>query len=127
MVPTAALIAIGMLGMVTAHAQSYQRTAPQNEMSQNRRPAAHYSSKDISSYAKAANGIEKVRRKYGAKLATAKTPAEQKAVRAKAMSKMVKVIKSNGLSVQKYNQIYLTAMRDPGVAQRIKKDMAGAQ
>lgn len=114
---TALAASLGAGAVPYAHAQS---TGVQQQPEQSQ-PQAHFSKKDMKSFAVASLDIQRIDQTYRPKMAAAKTPDEQQKVRQEALGKMTQALKDNGLTVKKYNDIATAAQRDPGVASQLRQ------
>lgn len=123
-IPILALVAVAMVGapLYPALAQSQ----PPQEMARPDR-APTYSDGELQQYASAAVQVAEINRDYTAKLQAAGTSDKQEAVRTEATTKMAAVIRKQGLSVQKYNEIYNAASTDPKLARRLNSFIKKAQ
>jgi hypothetical protein len=113
----AALVALG-LGLAGAAPAAAQSPGPAPEAAPK---AKAFSANDLQSFARAAVKVKKLNEVYMPKLQAAETPEEQQAVRRDATAKMAEAVEKEGLSVDKYNEIYLAARSDPEVADEVNK------
>jgi hypothetical protein len=111
----AALVAFGLgLAWVSPAASQSPGPAPAETPK-----ATAFSASDLQSFARAAVKVKKLNEVYMPKLQAAQTPEEQEAVRRDATAKMAEAVERVGLSVDKYNEIYLAARTDPEVADEV--------
>lgn len=121
------LVAFAAVGMVSAPAIAQQAQPPQqNEMKQ-KAPSGTYSQGELKSYAKAAIKVKKLDEQYSMKLQSAESPQEQQSVREEATGRMVSAIEEEGLSVEKYNEIYNAAVANPQIAQELNEYLREAR
>lgn len=123
-IPMLFLVAVAMVG--TPFSLVLAQSQPPQEMSQPDK-AANYSDGELKQYASAAVQVAEINRDYTSKLEAAGTPDQQQAIRKEATTKMAAVIRKEGLSVQKYNEIYNAASADPKLAQRLNSLIKKAQ
>lgn len=114
--PVFAAVALALAGTpllsVPAHAQSApENTAPGNVPS--------YDDQELQAYVTAAVQVAEISRDYTSKLRGAQSVEDKKKVQQEATGKMTQAIKNEGLSVEKYNEIYTAASMDPKLAQRL--------
>ncbi len=123
LIPFAAVIA---LGLAWAPPAALAQQAPgQGEMPPP--AAAKYDSDDLKSYASAVVELRKINEEYTKRLQSAGSPEEQQSVREEATGKMVEAIEEEGLTVEKYNDIYNAALTDPQIAQEVNEYLREAQ
>ncbi|TVR83724.1 MAG: DUF4168 domain-containing protein [Rhodospirillales bacterium] len=105
----ALVVALG-LGTVPAMAQDYGASVE-----------ANYSEEELRSYAAAAIEVQRINETFQPQLQAAETPEEVQAVREQATGQMVEAVEDEGLSVDRYNQIFQAAQADPEVAEQISR------
>lgn len=113
----AALVALG-LGLAWAMPAASQSPGPAPEAEETPKAKA-FDASELKSFARAAVKVKKLNEVYIPKLQAARTPEEEQAVRRDATAKMTEAVEQEGLSVDKYNEIYLAARTDPEVADEV--------
>lgn len=96
--------AIGLLLLGPTPATSAQEPSRQQPAAQQ----ADVSDKDLKAFVKAYVEIQKIRLAYEPSLENAKGPEESQKIQKEAESKVEKVFKKEGLSVESYNRIFTT-------------------
>ena len=86
---------------------------------------ATVSDQDIKSFAAAASEVRQLQRVWIPKVEEAgkQGPEEQTKVRQQAISEMTQAVQKNGLSVDRYQEIYQIAQTDPEVQRKIRDNM----
>ena len=86
---------------------------------------ATVSDQDIKSFAAAASEVRQLQRVWIPKVEEAgkQGPEEQMKVRQQAISEMTQAVQKNGLSVDRYQEIYQIAQTDPEVQRKIRENM----
>lgn len=82
---------------------------------------------DIDSFAAAARDMQEIDATYAEKLAQTKDEAARNEIRTRASADMVAAIRENGLTVDRYEQIYRLAQNDQTVADRIRSRLRQPQ
>ncbi len=113
-------VAVLTLGLGMAWASPAWSQSPGPSPQEAPKPKA-FSPTDLQSFARAAVKVKKLNEIYQPKLQAAETPEEQQTVRRDATAKMTEAVEKEGLSVDKYNEIYLAARSDPEVADEVSK------
>jgi hypothetical protein len=109
-----AVVAFALAGapLLSVQAQSApENTAPGNVPS--------YNDQELQSYVTAAVQVAQISRDYTSKVQGAQSVEDKKNIQREATGKMTQAIKNEGLSVEKYNEIYTAASMDPKLAQRL--------
>lgn len=118
-IPAVALVALGMVAApIIAQAQAQQ----QKQMQRQSVPT-NFSEEELKSYVHAALEVQQINQTYSKRLRDAETPESQRSMRKEATGKMVKAIKDEGLTVEKYNAIYQAASTDPALAKKVRKHL----
>lgn len=105
----ALVVALG-LGTAPAMAQDYGAPAE-----------ATYTDEELRAYAAAATEVQRINESYQPQLEAAESPEEVQAVREQATGQMVEAVEDEGLSVDRYNEIFQAAQADPEVAEQISQ------
>jgi hypothetical protein len=111
---TAALLTLGIAW--TPFLQAQVNTQPPPAAQQ---PAADFSDTDLKSFAVALVEVTRINDVYLPMYQAARTPEEQKVVEKKATDEMVQAVRSQGLTVEKYQEILTVASVDPAVASKV--------
>lgn len=74
---------------------------------------------ELQSYAAAAVEVQRISSDYHETMTEATSSEDAQALQNQAMEKMKEAVRSEGLSVDRYNQIYTLAQADPKVARQI--------
>jgi hypothetical protein len=82
---------------------------------------ASFSDADLKAFALAAIHVQHISEFYAERLQEAKTPKEQQEMKRAATSEMVKAVETEGISVDKYEEIASQAEADQDVAERLKQ------
>jgi hypothetical protein len=110
----AAAIALGIAWAPLSLAQAAPPsaiTAPQ--------PGTDFTDADLKSFAVAVVHVSQINDTYLPIYQAAKTPEEQQLVEMKATDEMVQAVKSQGMTVEKYQEILTHAKSNPQVANRV--------
>lgn len=81
---------------------------------------ADFSETQLKSFAAAVQGIQEVANEYAPRLREATEPQQLADLQEEAEGKMLEAVQDEGLSVDEYNAIALTAQSDPQVAETIR-------
>jgi hypothetical protein len=81
------------------------------------------SGEDMKSFANAQIQVSKVRQEYRTRLSNASTQDEQQALIQEMNEKLVAALKDEGLSVEKYNEIFDAVQNDDALRERISDMM----
>lgn len=85
--------------------------------------SASFSDADLKAFVLAAIHVQRISEIYSERLEDAKTPEEQQNVKQAATSEMVKAVETEGISVDKYQEIANQAQTDQDVAERVKQQI----
>lgn len=114
------MAALGLaFGLASIPMASAQTSGAQPPAAQQQSPS--FSENDLKSFASAAMKVEEIHKAYQPRVQSAQTTDERLEIREQASNEMQKAVRDEGLSVDKYNQIYAAAQNDPAVAQEIDK------
>lgn len=111
----AALIAAAPVSAVMAQSASPQAQAPAVPGQ-----TADFSETQLKSFASAVQGIQEVANEYAPRLEQATEPQQLADLQQEAEGKMLEAVEDEGLSVDEYNAIAVTAQSDPQVAETIR-------
>jgi hypothetical protein len=114
--PVFALVALALAGTPMLSVQGQTQSAPENSGSGN---VPAYDDQELKAYVTAAVQVAQISRGYTSKMQGAQSVDEKKKIQQEATGKMTEAIKGEGLSVEKYNEIYTAASMDPKLAQRL--------
>jgi len=113
---TVIALALGAgVSMIPGNARAQQQTPPGQ--------AQTYETKELKSYVQAAQEVRKVGEKFAPQVNAAKSSDELRELNVKRMEKMVEAVESQGLSVEKYNEIYTATQSNPELAQEVQSLM----
>lgn len=104
-------------GAASAGALAQQQTPPPPAAQQEAAPATE---QEVKQFAKADKQIAKLTEEWQPKVQEAGSPQEAQQLQQAAQAEMVKAIEKEGLTVDRYNQIYAQAQADPALAERIR-------
>jgi len=96
-------------------ALAQQQTPPGQEQS--------FDTKVLTSYVLAVQEVRKVGEKFAPQVNAAKSSDKLRELNVKRMEKMVEAVESQGLSVNKYNEIYAATHNNPELAQTVQSLM----
>lgn len=114
--PFFALVALTLAGTPLLPAPAQAQSARENTAPDN---VPSYNDQELQAYVTAAVQVAQISRDYTSKMQGAGSVDEKKKIQQEATGKMTQVIKNEGLSVEKYNEIYTAASMDPKLAQRL--------
>jgi hypothetical protein len=114
--PFFAAVALALAGTPLLTMPAQAQSAPDNPGSGN---VPSYNDQELQAYVTAAVQVSQISRDYTSKLRGAQSVDDKKKIQQEATGKMTQVIKKEGLSVEKYNEIYTAASMDPKLAQRL--------
>jgi hypothetical protein len=114
--PFFAVVAFALAGTPPLSVQAQAQSAPENTAPGN---VPSYDDQELNAYVTAAVQVAQISRDYTSKVQGAQSVEEKKKIQQEATGKMTQVIKKEGLSVEKYNEIYTAASMDPRLAQRL--------
>ncbi len=114
----AALIAAAPVSAVMAQSASPQAQAPEAPAVPGQ--TADFSETQLKSFASAVQGIQEVANEYAPRLEQATEPQQLADLQQEAEGKMLEAVEDEGLSVDEYNAIAVTAQSDPQVAETIR-------
>lgn len=119
----AAVIAAAAIATPAALAQAQQQ--PQ---AQQRQPAA-VSDEDIVAFVAAATEVRQLNQTWVPRVqeAAKKGKTEEEATRKQALTELTQAVQKNGLSVDRYQEIYAIAQSDPEVARKVREKMPPAK
>ena len=118
-------VTLGFGGMAAAQTQppaqqpTQQAPAPQQAPGQQQ-----VSDQQIQVFASALQKVQEIVVAYGPQIEKAKDLEQAQKLHTEAQDKMAQAVKSEGLSVQQYNQVAKLAESDPQVRSRIKAHMS---
>ncbi|GAA0596904.1 DUF4168 domain-containing protein [Caenispirillum bisanense] len=123
---TATALAAALIAAVPMSAAMAQSASPQAQTPE--APAvpgapgqtADFSETQLKSFAAAVQGIQEVANEYAPRLREATEPQQLADLQEEAEGKMLEAVQDEGLSVDEYNAIALTAQSDPQVAETIR-------
>ena len=117
--PTAVMVAAMVCGIVPAVHGQQQPPGPRTDQ-----PAA-VSDQDIKAFAAAASEVRQLQNVWIPKVEEAgkQGPEAQLKVRQQAIAEMTQAVQKNGLSVDRYQEIYQIAQADPEVQRKIRENM----
>lgn len=84
-------------------------------------PASPIAQEELEAFAAASLEVESLSQALQADVQQAQTPEEQETLQTEAMEEMAAAVNEEGLSVERYNQIYSVAQADPAIAQSIQE------
>ncbi|MFW6139659.1 MAG: DUF4168 domain-containing protein [Spirochaetota bacterium] len=99
-------------GNVIAQEEQYQQQQQQQQQTD-------FSEKELEKFAKAFIKIRDIQEEYSNALSEAENEQEAQELQGKYMDKMIKVVRDEGLSVEKYNQITRALQSDPEIKEEI--------
>jgi hypothetical protein len=113
-----------LLGAVAAAAMALGFSLPAAAQSQSQPPAqqqapAEVSEDDLRSFAIAAQKVKRINDEALPQIQSAETPEKAQTLRKKAETDMLAAVEGEGLTVDRYNQIYTMAQMDPDVRDRV--------
>lgn len=114
----------------TAPAAIAQMSPPPSAQPQGQMPGqtpASFSQKDIKSYAVAALHVQQVAQRYQPKMSAAQSMQQKKTIQTSAVKQMAAVVRSQGLTVQKYNAINAAVRTHPKLAKQVNNYMRSAR
>ncbi|MGE0652506.1 MAG: DUF4168 domain-containing protein [Alphaproteobacteria bacterium] len=114
--PIFAVVALALAGTPLLSGPAQGQSAPGNTAPGN---VPSYNDQELQAYVTAAVQVAQISRDYTSKMKGAQSVEDKKKVQQEATGKMTQVIKNEGLSVEKYNEIYTAASMDPKLAQRL--------
>ena len=114
--PLFAVVTFALAGTPLLSVPVQAQAAPENPGSGN---VPSYNDQELQAYVTAAVQVAQISRDYTSKMQGAQSVDDKKKIQQEATGKMTQVIKKEGLSVEKYNEIYTAASMDPKLAQRL--------
>lgn len=81
---------------------------------------AEFSQQELEAFAAASAEVERLNDKWRPRMSNAGNAAEEQDIRQQAMAEMGEAVRDKGLSVQRYNEIYVTAENNPVFARMIE-------
>lgn len=85
--------------------------------------SANYSDTELKNFVSAAKEVDQVKVKYEGKLSSAKAQPEIDKIKKEADVELSKAVEGKGITVDQYNQIHQSALKDPQLLARIQKYM----
>lgn len=116
-----------VLSPASVWSQDYQTEGQQGYGAQEQTAQTKVSGEEIAAFAKAQNKIAKIRQNYQSKLSSISDQAERQKMVQEMNEKLVDAVKSAGLSVEKYNEIFNASQNDSALQQRISEVMQSLQ
>jgi hypothetical protein len=115
--------AIVAAAAITAPAALVQ--AQQQPQGQQREPAAAVTDSDIVAFVAAATEVRQLNQSWVPRVqeAAKKGKKEEEEVRKQALEELTQAVQKNGLSVDRYQEIYAIAQSDPEVARKVREKM----
>ncbi|TVR96385.1 MAG: DUF4168 domain-containing protein [Rhodospirillales bacterium] len=104
------------LGAAPALAQEYGAPGEASPSAE-----AAYTDEELRAYAAAAIEVQRINEAFQPQLQAADSPEDVEAVRVEATGKMVEAVEDEGLSVERYNEIFQAAQADPAVAEQVSR------
>lgn len=101
-----------------ATASAQDAAAQQQQMQQ----AAPVTDKEVKQFVKAEKEINSIVEEWAPKVQSAGNQQEAEELQGEAQTQMVAAIEKEGLSVNRYNEIYQQAQLDPQLAERIREN-----
>ena len=83
--------------------------------------SAQYTDQQLKSFVDAAKEVDQIKAKYEGQLEAAKGQAEIDKIKAEADKELTSAVKAKGMTVEQYNTMHQTAMKDPKVLARTQK------
>lgn len=117
------MIQFGFLDMVFGGAAWLPLSVADYSQSGSEPSSASFSDADLKAFVLAAIHVQRISEIYSERLEDAKTPEEQQNVKQAATSEMVKAVETEGISVDKYQEIANQAQTDQDVAERLKQQI----
>jgi Domain of unknown function (DUF4168) len=124
-VVTWAFAALGAVWLAVAPAQTTQSPPGQPEALAPKSPT-HPTDAELKSFAGAVVEVHRINDAYIPKFQAANTPDEEQKLEAAAVREMVQAVESEGLSVEKYEQILTQAQTDVELVHRLKRPLRDA-
>ena len=124
-VVTWAIAAFGAAWLAVAPAQTTQSPSEQPEASAPTPPTPPTDA-ELKSFAGAVVEVHRINDAYIPKFQAAGTPDEEQKLEAAAVREMVRAVESEGLSVEKYEQILTQAQTDVDLVHRLKRPLRDA-
>lgn len=90
-------------------------------------PSAQYSDAELKTFAVVALNVQKINETYLWKLEGAESADEKQKVRQAASNEMVQAVQSQGMTVEKFNEIAVQARQRPEIAERIQQHIRDAK
>jgi hypothetical protein len=120
----ATIVAAAAAAAPVALAQTQQQ--PQG---QQREPAASVTDQDIVAFVAAATEVRQLNQTWVPRVqeAAKKGKGEEESARKQALTEMTQAVQKNGLSVDRYQEIYAIAQSDPEVARKVREKMPPSQ
>ena len=120
-----AIITAAATAVPVAVAQQ-QQPAPEG---QQRQQAAAVSDQDIVAFVAAATEVRQLNQTWVPRVqeAAKKGKGEEETARKQALTEMTQAVQKNGLSVDRYQEIYAIAQSDPEVARKVREKMPPSQ
>ena len=122
----AAAVAFGVAPAVHGQ-QTGTGQQQQQQLQQQQQQVPDFSDQELQQFAEAATDIQEISAQWEPRLQQAETQEEIEQVRQAANEEMVEAIEDNGLSVEKYSEIYMSAQSDPELNERVNQYMSQAQ
>jgi len=117
------LASLAFTPLATASSQANQQPAPQQFVEsapdQQTAPATNYSEQELKTYVAAAEKVSDITNEYAPKVQAAESEADQRILIAQADQDMVRAIRQEGISVDKFLQINKDVQVDPNLANRV--------
>jgi siroheme synthase (precorrin-2 oxidase/ferrochelatase) len=108
-IPIARILSLSLVAVLVLGGGSVAQTPP---------PPGQVSQEDLDSFAKAYAQVEEVQRKYVPKLENAE-PSDAANLQQEAQQESLQVLKDEGLSAERYNQIATMIQADPALRTRV--------
>ncbi|WP_274426324.1 DUF4168 domain-containing protein [Chelativorans sp. YIM 93263] len=112
-------------GVVPAHAQETQQQ--QQQPQQQQVPGAEVDDATLQAFAEASLEVEEVIAEWTPRIEEAGEGEQANELRATANQEIAEAVRSNGIEIETYNQIYQLAQADPQVANQIQRYRQGSQ
>jgi hypothetical protein len=117
------MIRFGFLDMVVGGAAWLPLSVTEYSQSGGGPSDASFSDADLKAFVLAAIHVQRISEFYAERLRDANTPQEEQEVKQAATSEMVKAVETEGISVDKYEEIANQAEADEEVAERVKQQI----
>lgn len=113
-------LAGGAFAQAASPAEPSPGTQPVPQQGQTQGQSAEFSDQQLQSFAAAVQGIQNVANEYAPRLRDTSDPDQLAELQQEAESKMLNAVEDEGLSVDEYNAIAVTAQTNPQVAETIR-------